>query len=417
MSEHPVAEHPLASLFRDARTRSLRTSSYDRTGANLDFIRVEPGDNAILLEHDGPGCIKHLYCAMILPDLRDYRNAILRCYWDGSDRASVEVPLGDFFTLAHGRVRELRSSLVVVNPGCGGSHGLNAYFPMPFTSGAKLVLENRGSRPLGGPLGAFWYHIDYDAYEAPLPEDVLRFHACFRQERPTEAVGKEQNVTLHPATNVDGAENYVALDTIGRGRMVGLVLEVENLHGERWYGEGDDMVFIDGEGWPPSVHGTGTEEIFGGGGCPSSEYSGPYSGFHQIESPLYDGLVGMYRWYVNDPLHFARSLRWTIEHGHANNFSNAYASVAYWYQTPAAELPPLPASSELEPPTREGLEEAWEAISTAAASTLAGADRARRGPESLRRLLDICEAAAPFYRGDFSAALQELQKTGISAKP
>ncbi len=30
-----------------------------------------------------------------------------------------------------------------------------------------------------------------------------------------------------------------------------------------WYGEGDDMFFIDGEKWPPSLHGTGTEEAHG----------------------------------------------------------------------------------------------------------------------------------------------------------
>jgi hypothetical protein len=51
-----------------------------------------------------------------------------------------------------------------------------------------------------------------------------------------------------------------------------------------------------------------------------------------FESPRFDGLVGMYRWYVHDPIHFAQSLRWTIEHGHANNFASGYASVAYWYQ-------------------------------------------------------------------------------------
>ena len=100
------------------------------------------------------------------------------------------------------------------------------------------------------------------------------------------------------------------------------------------------MVFIDGERWPPSIHGTGTEEIFGGGACPAREYAGPYHGFHLIESPDYAGLVGAYRWFVHDPIRFTRSLRWTVEHGHANNFANEYASVAYWYQTePHAPFP------------------------------------------------------------------------------
>ena len=41
---------------------------------------------------------------------------------------------------------------------------------------------------------------------------------------------------------------------------------------------------------------------FGGGACPSVEYAGPYAGFHLIESPDYAGLVGMYRWFVRDPI-------------------------------------------------------------------------------------------------------------------
>src|SRR5205823_4467944 len=125
----------------------------------------------------------------------------------------------------------------------------------------------------------------------------------------------QPNVTLHEGLNESGAGNYVALETRGAGRLVGLLLEIENLQGPTWYGEGDDMAFVDGELWPPAIHGTGTEEIFGGGACPSSEYASTYSGFHLVESPAYDGLVGMYRWFAPDPIHFTRSLRWTVEHG------------------------------------------------------------------------------------------------------
>ncbi len=351
----------MSGLFRRRTARTLRASSWDRTGANNDFVRIEAGETRELMSHDGPGCITHLYAAMALEDLRDHRNAILRCYWDGSDRPSVEVPLGDFFCLAHGRVREFTSQMVTVNHGFGLSHGLNAYFPMPFNA-ARITVENRGTTPLGLPLGALWYHFEYEVYDEALPDDVHRFHASYRQEKPTKAIGDVQNVTLHQAPNLDGAENYVALDTRGEGRMVGLLLEIENVQGERWYGEGDDMVFIDDEEWPPSLHGTGTEEIFGGGACPSTEYAGPYSGFHMIESDTYKGLVGMYRWFVHDPVHFSTSIRWTLEHGHANNFANNYSSVAYWYQTPLATLPPLPGAADMLPPLAEGYDEARAAM-------------------------------------------------------
>ena len=156
-----------------------------------------PGDTAVLMEADGPGCITHVYCAMVFPDPADYRAAILRCYWDGEETPSVEVPLGDFFCLSHARIRRFSSALVSVNPGFGSSHGMNAYFPMPFASGARVTLEHRGERPLGGMLPAFWFHIDYETYDRPPPDETLRFHAQWRQERPTVAVGSQPNVQLH----------------------------------------------------------------------------------------------------------------------------------------------------------------------------------------------------------------------------
>jgi hypothetical protein len=403
-ARHPLLQHPMSDLFLARAARSRRASSWDRTGGNRDYIRVEPGETVELMSHDGPGCVTHTYCAMVLPDLRDYRAAVLRCWWDGADTPSVEVPLGDFFGVTHGRIREFASAMVGVNAGFGSSHGLNAYFPMPFSQGARMTLEHRGTSVLGGPLGAFWYHIDYETYDAPLPSDVHRFHASYRQERPTTAVGDAPNVQLHDAPNLDGAENYVALDTDGEGRMVGLVLEIENVHGPVWYGEGDDMVFVDGESWPPSIHGTGTEEIFGGGACPSTEYAGPYTGFHLVESTSYDGLVGMYRWYVHDPIHFARSLRWTIEHGHANNFANDYSSVAYWYQTPHAVLPDMPGVAATAPPLGPRYDEAYDLLLRTVADTF----RRPPEPDEVHAFLVACQAGAPLYRGDWDAAVGSL---------
>jgi hypothetical protein len=400
---HRIEDHPLASLFRRGSARSRRASSYDRSGGNADFLRVAAGETAEVLRVGGAGCVTRLYCAMILPDLADHRSAVLRCYWDGRERPSVEVPLGDFFALAHGRVREMSSALVAVAPGFGSSYGLTVYFPMPFSDGALITIENRSENALGGALGALWYHVDYELYETPLPEHVQRMHAVFRSERRTVPVGQQPNVQLHDGVNLTGEDNFVALDTVGSGRMVGLVLQIDNPNGPVWYGEGDDMVFVDGEPWPPSIHGTGTEEIFGGGACPATEYASLYSGFHLIESSAYDGLVGMYRWYVPDPIHFTRSLRWTIEHGHANNFACGYTSVAYWYQEPAAELPALGPAAEIALNLGDGYDRAYAAVTSAAAVALETA-----GAESARRFDELCRVADPLYRGDFTRALANV---------
>jgi hypothetical protein len=400
--DHPLHRHPLRSLFSATGARSRRSSSWDRSGGNFDFVVVAPGETVTLLEHDGPGCVTHLYCALAFPEVTDYRDAILRCRWDGEATPSVEVPLGDFFGVSHARIRELRSALTAVNPGFGSSHGLHAYFPMPFASAARITLEHRGDRPLGGALPALWFHVDFETYDAPLPGDALRFHAQWRQERPTTAIGSRPNVQLHGGRNVDGAENYVALDATGAGQMVGLHLQIHNVAGG-WYGEGDDMVFVDGDTWPPAIHGTGTEEIFGAGACPTREFAGPYHGFHLLESPDWAGLVGAYRWFVQDPIRFTQRLRWTVEHGHANNFANEYASVAYWYQAePHAPFPALPERDALRPPLPPIHTEARDAFLGAVADAV----RTFSGPE-IHRLAAIGES---FYAGRFGETLQRLRQ-------
>jgi hypothetical protein len=403
MDVHPLSHHPLRTLFIATGARSRRASSWDRRGRNWDFLTIGSGEVATLLEHDGPGCVTHLYCALAFPELTDYRDAILRCWWDGETTPSVEVPLGDFFGVAHARVRMGRTALTAVNPGFGASHGMHAYFPMPFATGARITLEHRGPRALGGALPAFWYHVDYETYDRPPPDGTLRFHAQWRQERPTTAVGPQPNVQLHEGVNLDGAENYVALDARGAGQMVGLVLEINNVAGG-WYGEGDDMVFVDGEAWPPSIHGTGTEEIFGGGACPVREFTGPYHGFHLVEGSSHEhaGLVAAYRWFVHDPIRFTTALRWTVEHGHANNFANEYASVAYWYQTePHAPFPALPARDDLRPPLPPVYEEARAEFFGAVGKAITSLS----GPV-LYRLAAIGET---FYAGRFAEALARLR--------
>ena len=108
------------SLFSDMvylqDSHSARASSYDRTGGNVDFRAVKPGETLNLATLAGAGCIRHIYFT-IVPTDHYLRDLVLRMYWDGETTPSVEVPFGDFFGEGQERVRFFRSLMVTVNPG------------------------------------------------------------------------------------------------------------------------------------------------------------------------------------------------------------------------------------------------------------------------------------------------------------
>jgi hypothetical protein len=358
---HPAG--PLDQLYRLKSTVTARISSADPAGANRDWITVGPGETKTLAEISGAGVIRRFYMAPLADDRMRYRKVTLRMYWDGEAEPSVEVPLGDFFGSGLGTLRYFHSLVVDVNPGirAGDFDGMVSYLPMPFARSARITMENDGQ------VADFrvWYHIDFEKYpDGGLPPDAGRLHAQWRREAhtPVEA-GNPKNTTLgaDKVANLTGKDNFVILEAKGTGAYVGLFLTVDNLAGG-WYGEGDDMIFIDGAK-TPAYKGTGHEEVFNSGCCPDAEFWGAYTGFYLIENR--DGRFGgknqMYRFYVNDPIRFAKEIRVTIEHGHANNFENDYTSTAFWYQhEPHRRFPALPAARERLPAWPAEVAEALE---------------------------------------------------------
>lgn len=317
----------LATL-RDAKRR--RISSYDRTGGNDDRMHIKPGVTATIADISGAGCITHIWVTMDCHSENFLRKVVLRMYWDGEDDASVEVPIGDFFGMGHGEHKNFVSAPLDMSPEDGKS--FNCWFPMPFADGAHIEVTNESDETL-----IFYYYVDYEEYES-LPEDQARFHASWHRENPTEGISEEglkNNQFQLEDENTTGEGNYVVLEAEGRGHYVGCNLNIHNLRytGKwNWYGEGDDMIFIDGEPFPPSLHGTGTEDYFNTAWCPTQEVNAPYHGIIKAGDPNWAGKITLYRYHIADPIMFEESIKVTIEHGHNNHRSDDWSSTAYWYQ-------------------------------------------------------------------------------------
>jgi hypothetical protein len=188
-----------------------------------------------------------------------------------------------------------------------------------------------------------YFHIDYELYREPLAEDIAYFHASWHRENPCDGWAPDLQVNTPEVNvpNLDGARNYVVLDIEGTGHYIGCNLSVYERQGT-WWGEGDDMIFIDDDTWPPSLHGTGTEDYLTHG-WGMQKNSALYGGSILHSSDLENYSVG-YRFHVVDPIRFRSRIKVTIEHGHANHLSDDWASTAYWYQlapSPRTEIAPV----------------------------------------------------------------------------
>jgi hypothetical protein len=342
----------LSDLTRIRSRKTGRSSSWDTTGRNTDLWVIPPNASVVLADIPGPAQITHIW----MTQLHHYRECLLKITYDDASYPSVLVPLGDFFCLGHGLVNSFQSALFSAstffdyqfNKPCA----LNSYLPMPFAKRAVVELINESEQ-----AHRQYFYVDYETLEEFTP-DTGYFHAEFRRANPFRGWGPEVRINS-PESDVPNEErvawnnNYVILETKGRGHYIGCNLSVTNFTGN-WWGEGDDMIWVDGYKWPPDIHGTGSEDYF------NQAWGMQLNAFLRNGSSIYEGgtiltpEIELYRgnsgyqtsyvFHLENPVRFTQAIKATIEIGHANHLANEVSSVAYWYAekpTQAIDVPPV----------------------------------------------------------------------------
>jgi D-arabinan exo alpha-(1,3)/(1,5)-arabinofuranosidase (non-reducing end) len=294
-----------------------------------------------IAEIEGSGCIKHIW----MTPTGNWRNEVIRMYWDNETSPSVEVPVGDFFCMGWNKYAPLQSLAVCVNPGSA----FNCYWPMPFRKKCKITLENTDDADM-----VLYYQVDYILTD--VDSKAAYFHAQY-----------------HGVNPLPFKQDYVLVDNIkGKGQYVGTYIAYGS-HRNGWWGEGEIKFYMDGDSDYPTICGTGTEDYFCGSydfdtrkknevGVETSAYTEfctPYTGLAQVIRG--DGhynieqRFGLYRWHITDPVRFDKDLKVTIQDlgwhsdGRYKPLQDDIASVAFWYQAePHTPFPPLPSKDELE---------------------------------------------------------------------
>ncbi|NLS93678.1 MAG: DUF2961 domain-containing protein [Planctomycetaceae bacterium] len=304
------ASGPMASLSATQDYSASRVSSYQPQGGPRDNVWVPTdGTEMTLAEIQGPGAVTHIWTT----HRGGGRDLILRAYWDGSDHPSVEAPLGDFFGVAMGVNAPMNSLPIQVS---SEGRARNCWWYMPFNKSARVtVTATRSEENLNRSTVPLYFYIDYRVYDRPV-EDLNYFHARFRE---TDLALRGKPITL---AEMEGSGHFVGVVMGHRSRTPG------------WFGEGDDMITVDGR---LSFWGTGTEDYF----CDAwgfRVFSNPYYGAPVMEGREVGNRLSVYRFHIADPIPFRKTFKFEIEHWpwispYPNTGRDYFSSTSFWYQS------------------------------------------------------------------------------------
>ncbi len=290
-----ILEHPERGIdLAESHGRISRFSL--RPGARLVFPALPGPAEIIRIEMQVPPQAPHL--AAIL------RGTLLTMEFDRPGRPQVCAPLGDFFGSAPG-----------LNPFSTLANGMDARgrcysnWVMPFRRTARIGLWNttRYSLPI-----TWATRFRRRKIRAGGDRKTLYFHAKWR----AQTFGQTP-VFL----------DWPVLIAAGPGRFTGLHLAVAN-DGIRWWGEGDEKIWVDGETFP-SFFGTGSEDYFGYAWCNTRLFSHAYHAQSLCTGPGNFGYTSVARYHIIDNIPFRRRLRFYIEKWDAD--PRRYCATAYWY--------------------------------------------------------------------------------------
>ena len=272
----------------------------------------------------GPGIIRTIHLTLNIEgnDRNELlRNNFLMINYDHKPYPSVYAPVGDFFCDSFsGESIPFASIAMAKRP----TNSLFCYLPMPFKQAASVKLVNKTDKKVTG-----YGYVTAEKVPKWKPDNAY-FHT------------KWINTTIKLPQ-----ESVPLLNTIGKGHFIGCHLTAVSAcpHFAENQGicEGNDEFFVDGAS-EPTFNYLGTEDFFGFSWNWRKLWYDNYSGTTYLNDD--DGITKLacYRFLLNDPIRFSKSLHARINYEHElknkslqqskaeGNGIVHFGIVVYWYQ-------------------------------------------------------------------------------------
>ena len=205
-----MIDHEAVARWPQPEYRTCQASSHDRRQktatdpngwfANQDYghalrtQRIHGREEWVILEHEGPGCVTHIWTP-------NKDGGIIRFYLDGNDQPDIEANFTDLLT---GR------SLVAPPLGILAVRGANLYLPIPFAKACRVTLSQE----------PFYYSIQYRTYQ---PGTAVESFNIDRMTAAAETIQRVGQLLTNQPPRVEGSPVSLA-KTIPPGRSVSLTL-------------------------------------------------------------------------------------------------------------------------------------------------------------------------------------------------
>ena len=259
----------------------------NKTAKGNAFEELKAGESKTLLDLKGAGVIQRMWFTVRDRTPEMLRSMRLRMYWDGSTKAAVDVPFGDFFGFGLAKTIKFESALFS-NP---EGRSFNCFIPMPFKTAAKIVITNESQTD----IELLFYDIDFIQLEKP-ETDALYFHAYWTRQKTSE-LGND-------------FEFLPKIEGIGRYLGVNMGVNADKRYEDTWWGEGEVKIYMDNDDTYPTYNGTGTEDYIGtawGLGAFTNMYQGCTIANDTTKQ------YAFYRFHVPDQVFFNKNFKGTIQ--------------------------------------------------------------------------------------------------------
>ncbi len=273
----------------------------------IEQTTIQPDQTETIFSYTGEGSITGIKLQPNPNTLSSVESLILQFYWDGSAIPQTECSLGSFFGSSLGP-----ATVDALPVGIEGDE-YYCFFPMPFWEDVRLEIFNSSIFTTVDVS----YEITYKTN--PYPEESGYFSVFQRtlQETPL-------------------GEDMIFADLSGHGQLAGIIVTLVSPYGQdgvrgdlRCYTDQFNMPILQGTDFDGDFN---VGDYFGTG-----VFSLPVHGVPVFEAAGMNSMSA-YRFFLGDLLPFARSIRLSAEHGHANRYNFEYASVVYAYMKPGITL-------------------------------------------------------------------------------